>query len=342
LILAVCLVGGATLLAGCGGSSGTAAGGGTAGGDTGSGGGREAIHITYAAGTLISFPAEVAESEGFFADHELEPEFISVKSGPEGITSMVTGDSDVSVNTMDNALIARGKGIETVEVTGIFESEILTLIADDKVPDTHQSAGYPENLQDLKGRSIGVVARGTTTEYALRYILEEAGIDPDDEVSIVPVGLGTEALAAMKAGRVDAVMAFEPLTTAALQAGVARTVVDLRTGEVPALAYSGNQWVTLQGTLESKPKMMSRLRATMKQTFKFMENPAHRSALVHLATKTLAGGDESLAKALIANNIDYFGPRVDAEEVKKASEFLVGAGLLEHPIEPSDYLSQGE
>lgn len=52
-------------------------------------------------------------------------------------------------------------------------------------------------LEDLKGKTIYATGKGSTPEYALRYILSENGIDPDSDVTIEWKSEPTEVVAAM-------------------------------------------------------------------------------------------------------------------------------------------------
>ena len=41
-----------------------------------------------------------------------------------------------------------------------------------------------QSIADLKGQTIVAAGKGSTPEYALRYLLTENGIDPDNDVTI--------------------------------------------------------------------------------------------------------------------------------------------------------------
>lgn len=53
------------------------------------------------------------------------------------------------------------------------------------------------SLEDLKGKTIYATGKGSTPEYALRYILSENGVDPDSDVTIEWKSEPTEVVAAM-------------------------------------------------------------------------------------------------------------------------------------------------
>lgn len=54
------------------------------------------------------------------------------------------------------------------------------------------------SLEDLKGKTIYATGKGSTPEYALRYILSENGIDPDSDVTLEWKSEPTEVVALMQ------------------------------------------------------------------------------------------------------------------------------------------------
>ena len=56
------------------------------------------------------------------------------------------------------------------------------------------------SVADLKGKTIYATGKGSTPEYALRYILKENGIDPDNDVTIEWKSEPTEVVAVLSSG----------------------------------------------------------------------------------------------------------------------------------------------
>ena len=86
--------------------------------------------------------------------------------------------------------------------------------------------GY-KRVADLKGRKIGVTAPGSSTNVLANFVLAKAGLKPAD-VSIIGVGAGSGAVAAMRAGQVDAMSNLDPVVSLLLRSGDMATIVDTR------------------------------------------------------------------------------------------------------------------
>lgn len=57
-----------------------------------------------------------------------------------------------------------------------------------------------QSIADLKGQTIVAAGKGSTPEYALRYLLTENGIDPDHDVTIDWKSEHSECVAALASG----------------------------------------------------------------------------------------------------------------------------------------------
>ncbi len=84
-------------------------------------------------------------------------------------------------------------------------------------------------LSDLKGKTIYATGKGSTPEYALRYILTENGIDPDTNVTIEWKSEPTEVVALMQEAEEGAVAMLPQryVTVAQTQVEGLRIAIDL-------------------------------------------------------------------------------------------------------------------
>jgi len=63
--------------------------------------------------------------------------------------------------------------------------------------------GEIQSIKDLAGKKVGVSAPGSSTDFFLKYLLKKNGLDPTS-ASVIGVGLGATAVAAMEQGQIDA------------------------------------------------------------------------------------------------------------------------------------------
>ena len=72
------------------------------------------------------------------------------------------------------------------------------------------------SIEDLKGKTVLATGKGTTPEYALRYILKENGIDPEADLTLDFKSEATEVVAALKNSESGVAMLPQPYVTVAM------------------------------------------------------------------------------------------------------------------------------
>ena len=72
-----------------------------------------------------------------------------------------------------------------------------------------------ESMADLKGKTIVASGKGSTPEYALRYLLTENGLDPDGDVIIDWKSEPSECVSALATGAATIAMLPQPFVTVA-------------------------------------------------------------------------------------------------------------------------------
>lgn len=87
-----------------------------------------------------------------------------------------------------------------------------------------------QSVADLKGKTIYATGQGTTPEYTLRYLLQSAGIDPDQDVTIEYLSEASEVAARLAAGAVGDAVAMLPqpyVTTVMMKNPDIRIAIDV-------------------------------------------------------------------------------------------------------------------
>ena len=78
-----------------------------------------------------------------------------------------------------------------------------------------ESGDTVQSMADLKGKTIVAAGKGSTPEYALRYLLSENGIDPDNDVTIDWKSEHSECVAALASGQAAIALLPQPFVTVA-------------------------------------------------------------------------------------------------------------------------------
>jgi NitT/TauT family transport system substrate-binding protein len=72
-----------------------------------------------------------------------------------------------------------------------------------------------QSMEDLRGKTVVAAGKGSTPEYALRYLLEENGLDPDGDVTVDWKSEHSECVTALATGSAAVALLPQPFVTVA-------------------------------------------------------------------------------------------------------------------------------
>ncbi|NMM77596.1 ABC transporter substrate-binding protein [Acidovorax sp. SRB_24] len=186
-----------------------------------------AARLTVAMGPRSAFvfrhlPTTLALQLGFFADEGVELAIETFASDALALRAMHAGAADVCATDFEQLLRTPGDAplARAFVLQGRAPQAALGVSA--------KSLPHFTALSDLRQRKVGVAALGSLSHTTARLALAQAGLGPGD-VSLVAVGEGRSAAAALRAGRVQALCHGDPLMALLEQRGDVRIVSDART-----------------------------------------------------------------------------------------------------------------
>jgi NitT/TauT family transport system substrate-binding protein len=170
---------------------------------------------------LYYLPLTIAESQGFFKAEGLDLTIADFAGGSQALRAVVGGSADVVSGAFEHTLNmqAKGQALRAFVLQG-RAPQIVLGVNPKTMPDF-------KTVADLKGRKIGVTAPGSSTNVMANFVLAKAGLKPSD-VSIVGVGTGSGAVAAMRSGQIDAMSNLDPVITLLQRSGDLKIVSDTR------------------------------------------------------------------------------------------------------------------
>ncbi|WP_372528662.1 ABC transporter substrate-binding protein [Piscinibacter sp.] len=170
---------------------------------------------------LYYLPLTIAESLGYFKDEGLDVTIADFAGGSRALQAVVGGSADVVSGAFEHTLNMQAKGqkLRAFVLQG-RAPQIVMGINPKTMP------GY-KSVADLKGKKIGVTAPGSSTNVMANFVLAKAGLKPAD-VSIIGIGAGNGAVAAMRSGQIDAISNLDPVITLLQRSGDLKIISDTR------------------------------------------------------------------------------------------------------------------
>ena len=232
--------------------------------------------------------------------------FTLAGSADEVTPALIKGELDMACVPANLAAVLYNKTEGEIKVLAVNTLGVLYIV---------ENGESVQSMADLKGKTIVAAGKGSTPEYALRYLLAENGIDPDHDVTIDWKSEHSECVAAMASGQATIALLPQPCVTVA-QGKIEglRMALDL-TKEWDAL---GNGSSLITGVIVARRAVVE-------------ENPAAVEAFLkdYAASVDWVNANTADAAALIGE----YGI-VDAAVAEKALPYcnivcLTGADLLE-------------
>ena len=133
-------------------------------------------------------------------------DFTLAGSADEVSPALIKGELDMACVPANLAAVLYNKTGGDIEVLAVNTLGVLYIV------ETGESV---QSIADLKGQTIVAAGKGSTPEYALRYLLSENGVDPDNDVTIDWKSEHSECVAALAGGQAAIALLPQPFVTVA-------------------------------------------------------------------------------------------------------------------------------
>ena len=133
-------------------------------------------------------------------------ELINFKGGSDALKAVLGGSADVVSGYFDHCvnLAAKKQEMQSFVIYDRYPGLVLVV--------SPKHTASINSIKDLAGKKVGVSAPGSSTDFFLKYLLKKNGLDPAS-ASVIGVGLGATAVAAMQQGQIEAAVMLDPSVT---------------------------------------------------------------------------------------------------------------------------------
>ncbi len=292
------------------------------------------VKLSVFQSNFCCFAVYVAKALKLFDQHDVDVELI-YGTGIQPANIFVSGSADAGAFAVEHGVtvVSKGQDIKLI----VLEQQLppLSLIVDNAVPTPNADKPYPQNLADLKGLKIGISGRGASTDTALRFMLRQAGLDPDKDVTIMPVGDPGTMLASLKNHVIDGAMAVDPTQTAAvLSLKIAKTVTDIEGGGGPDVfhPYAYNGVFVHAAFLKDHADAARGLVAAIAEACQVINDPARTNDLMDVAASFMKGSDPTVVRTYLEKYRSNYGAVATRKGVDNVSAMLLAAKSIDKAV----------
>lgn len=278
----------------------------------------------------------VASARGFCERQGIRCVLRQFSNGPVGMQALLAGQLEVAFTGPETAYQAVSRGADLKVVGGGYAPQPFvlavapTLALPDAVP------RYPGLMAGLKGRRIGVPARGSHGELLFRDMLVDAGLRGEDVV-YVAVGGPSTAYPALVRGHVDAVMAISPLDALCEATSSCRVVLDTRRGEGPASvrrSIGAGVPLWMHGDFVARhPGAVRAFQRALDDAERYIRQPANFDevlaiTLSHFELQAPGHSSRSITRSALRNALPGYVVEVRPAALDAVADYLVKNGQL--------------
>jgi NitT/TauT family transport system substrate-binding protein len=268
---------------------------------------------------LYYLPLTIAETQGYFKAEGLEVTVADFAGGSRALQALVGGSADVTSGAFEHTINMQVKGQRLRAFVLQGRAPQIVLGYNPKTMPNFRS------VADLKGKKIGVTAPGSSTNVLANFVLAKAGLKPSD-VSIIGVGAGSGAVAAMRAGQVDAMSNLDPVITLLTRSGDMKIVTDTRVVADADRIFGGPMpagcLYTMQTFLDKNPATAQALANAMVRADHWIQNAGAREIINAVPENYLLGDRAVYVDAFLAAkgalSPDGMIPEAGAETARRA------------------------
>ena len=214
-----------------------------------------------------------AFEKGIFKENGVDVDLQSINGGAQTAAALLANGIQIGQFGGAEALSANAGGADLVLVGNLAPVYPYKLYAQKAI----------KTIADLKGKKVAVSNAGGSSDIATRAALKANGLDPDKDVSIVPVGSHANRTAALLAGSVDAGVDDPPEDAELVKAGL-NMIIDLASARLPSAntgiivqrSYLNANRDAIQGFIDATVVARARMKAdkdgsiaVLKKYFKF-------------------------------------------------------------------------
>jgi NitT/TauT family transport system substrate-binding protein len=166
---------------------------------------QETMRVAIPLFPTAAFPVLVANDRGFFKKEGLTIEPIRINSAPTTYQALISGDVHAAAGAPTGLLPSHAQGADVIALGSWDNLVPYVWVTRDKITD----------IRELRGKKVGVNRAGSKPWLIIHVLLQDAGLDPVKDLTLLQMGGGSqERVAALMRGGIDATLAdalLEPI-----------------------------------------------------------------------------------------------------------------------------------
>jgi NitT/TauT family transport system substrate-binding protein len=250
---------------------------------------RDRMAIGYTATSGVFAGLWVAQEGKLFEKYDIDSNPVLIPTASRMVQSMLGGDIAFSGAGGNAAVEATLAGGDFVMVGSLAKVPAFYIMA---LPEI-------KTVEDLRGKAVGVTRFGSSTDFTIRYVLKQHGLEPGRDVTLIQMGDLIAAAIAMKNRTIVAAPFSSPANVRAQEIG-ARVLVNMGTA---GIYFPHDAWMARRSFINTHEDLVRRfLKAYSEGVHRMHADPAlARRAIVRYTRSS----EQKIVDAVYQYALDY-------------------------------------
>jgi NitT/TauT family transport system substrate-binding protein len=281
----------------------------------------------------------IAASKGFCEKNGIICELKILASGPLGAQALLSKSIDVGFFPAEVQISAMVAGAKLQAILSGARLNPFVIVVRNELDVPPAGKRFPDFMADLKGRRIGVPARGGSAELQFGLLAKKAGFAPTD-FTYVAVGAPNTSYGALISKQIDASMTYEPSGSMCEVLRTCRELFNLSEANEPAEIVDTNGGVTnsvvTQEMADRNPHVVDALIAAAKDAEIFLQDTANAEEALRIAKSffrfDLPKGDE-IMEVSFRRTLPTLRAPISRSALRQIADNMLAMKLIDAPFD---------
>ena len=250
------------------------------------------LNVVYPAVTGVMTALWTAAEAKAFQRYGLDVSLLYIPSAPQVVRVMLAGDSQITVTGGAAVVSANLSGADLVFIGGIVNVPAFYVMAAPEI----------KTIEELRGATVGVTRFGSSSDFAMRYVLQKHGLRPEKDVTLLQLGGMLELATALSKRLVAAATLSSPADLRARKSG-AQQLINMATAGV---SFPQSAIVTTRSYIQAhEDEGLNFLRAYAEGMQRMIADKAMAKKVIQKYTRET---DPDVLESTYRYGLDYIAP----------------------------------
>jgi NitT/TauT family transport system substrate-binding protein len=253
---------------------------------------RMKLNVVYPAVTGVMTALWTAAEAKAFQRYGLDVSLLYIPSAPQVVRVMLAGDSQITVTGGAAVVSANLSGADLVFIGGIVNVPAFYVMAAPEI----------KTIEELRGATVGVTRFGSSSDFAMRYVLQKHGLRPEKDVTLLQLGGMLELATALSKRLVAAATLSSPADLRARKSGAQQLINMATTG----VSFPQSAIVTTRSYIQAhQDEVLNFLRAYAEGMQRMIADKAMAKKVIQKYSRET---DPDVLESTYRYGLDYIAP----------------------------------